>query len=327
MGTALTVEQIKLLARMAKRIVVVFDGDSAGSRAAEKAVPLAVEAGLFFAEADSDGRVAELPSGIDPDEFVRANGSDAFRALVAQARPMLDHLIQRASDDATIPGKASTAKRVAEVLAKVRNPLVRDLYVRDLAAKLAVPVSQVARMVREASNQSPRHSETIAEVVTPTAAPKRAPQPDELDALVLLVSQPRLAAGNEALRMLELLHDAGIREIYAAALETLRAGGRPDVPAWLDRAPLDIRDHVSAALMDGRYASLTTEEEAARAMAALLLKLERLRVDAELVLAHRQHREALARGDEVEARAISMREMELIRTKLGLANQSKGMTI
>jgi hypothetical protein len=61
-------------------------------------------------------------------------------------------------------------------------------------------------------------------------------------------------------------------------------------------------------------------------MRALALKLDRLRVDEELALAQRQHREALARGNEEEARAISMREMELIRTKLGLANQSKGMT-
>jgi DNA primase len=326
MGTALTVEQIKLLARMAKRIVVVFDGDSAGSRAAEKAVPLAVDAGLFFAEADSDGRVAEMPAGVDPDEFVRAQGAEAFRALVAQARPMLDHLIQRAADDATIPGKASTAKRVADVLAKVRNPLVRDLYVRDLAAKLAVPVAQIMRMVREAASHAPRNE--AATPMTPAEADpiRRVPQADELDALALLVAQPKLAACEEAQQIFELLRDPGIREIYGTALETLRAGGRADVPAWLDSGPADIHDHVSAALMDGRWAAVEAVDDAMRAMRALVLKLERLRVDSELALAQRQYREALARGNEEEARAISMREMELIRTKLGLANQSKGMT-
>ena len=328
MGTALTVEQIKLLARMAKRIVVVFDGDSAGSRAAEKAVPLAVDAGLFFAESDSDGRVAEMPAGVDPDEFVRAHGADAFRALVSAARPMLDHLIQRAADDATIPGKASTAKRVAEVLAKVRNPLVRDLYVRDLAAKLSVPVSQVMRMVRESTSHAPR-----TEVSSPTATSaaqdatvRRAPQADELDALALLVAQPKLATCPEAQQIYDLLRDPGIREIYGNALEALRAGGRADVPAWLDSGPTDIHDQVSAALMDGRWAAIEAVDDAMRAMRALVVKLDRLRVDSELALAQRQYREALARGNEEEARAISMREMELIRTKLGLANQSKGMT-
>ena len=328
MGTALTVEQIKLLARMAKRIVVVFDGDSAGSRAAEKAVPLAVDAGLFFAEADSDGRVAEMPAGVDPDEFVRAQGAEAFRTLVAQARPMLDHLIQRAADDATIPGKASTAKRVADVLAKVRNPLVRDLYVRDLAAKLSVPVAQVMRMVREATSHAPR-AEAAASVSTSAAEAspmRRAPQPDELDALALLVAQPKLATSPEAQQIFDLLRDPGIREIYGNALAALRAGGRADVPAWLDSGPTDIRDQVSAALMDGRWAAIEAVDDAMRAMRALVVKLERMRVDSELALAQRQYREALASGNEEEARAISMREMELIRTKLGLANQSKGMT-
>jgi len=301
---------------------VVFDGDSAGQRAAEKSVPVAVEAGLFFAEADADGRVAEMPPGIDPDEFVRERGPAAFRALLAQARPMLDHLIQRAADDATIPGKANTARRVAEVLAKVRNPLVRDLYVRDLAAKLSVPVQQVARMVREAAGRP-----APAQAAAPVAAPAEAPRPvlpaDELDALALLVSRPEVARSPHAGQVRELLRDPGLRRIYDAAFEALSTGGRPDVPAWLDSGPLEIREPVSAAVMDGRWDKVDVPEEAMRVLA---VKLERARVDEELALAQRQHREALARGNEEEARAISMREMALIRTKLGLASHDKGMT-
>jgi hypothetical protein len=96
-----------------------------------------------------------------------------------------------------------------------------------------------------------------------------------------------------------------------------------DVPSWLDNGPADIRERVSIALMDGRWSSIEAPEEAMR---AFLAKLEKMRVDAELALAQRQYREAIARGNEEEARAISIREMDLIRTKLGLANQSKGMT-
>jgi DNA primase len=321
MGTALTVEQVTQLGRMAKRIVVVFDGDNAGRRAAEKAVPVAVEAGLFFAEADADGRVAEMPPGLDPDDFVRKQGPEAFRALVEQARPMLDHLIQRAADDATIPGKANTAKRVAEVLAKVRNPLVRDLYVRELAAKLAVPVHQVARMVREASGAPTRGEAQPTAPASETA--RRSPQPDELDALVLLVTRPEVATSEHAQHVGDLLRDPGIQQIYGAALDALRAGGRADVPAWLDSGPADIREAVGQALMDGRWAKVEAPVEAMRALA---FKLDRLRVDEELALAQRQHREALARGNEEEARAISVREMELIKTKLGLANSSRGMS-
>jgi DNA primase len=317
MGTALTIEQVKLLSRAAKRIVIVFDGDAAGARAAEKAIPVAVEAGLFFAEADSDGRVAQMPAGVDPDDFVRAQGAEAFRALVEGARPMLDHLIQQAADDATIPGKADTAQRVVEVLAKVKNPLVRDLYLRELAAKLHVPMPQVVRMVRDAAAN--RHL-----APTPRPAPageiptaeEEAPR-DELAVFALLVSHPGLASTDDAARALDLLVDPGVRQVYRTALQALQAGERADVPAWLDACPSAIRASVGAAMMDGCWEKVETAEEALR---ALVSRLGRSRVEAEIALAERQHREALARGDEAEARAISMREMALIRTKLGLAN-------
>jgi DNA primase len=321
MGTALTSEQVKLLSRAAKRIVVVFDGDAAGTRAAEKAIPVAVEAGLFFADADADGRVAQMPTGVDPDDFVRAQGAQAFRALVEGARPMLDHLIQQAADDATIPGKADTARRVVEVLAKVRNPMVRDLYLRELAAKLRVPVPQVVRMVRDTAAE--RHLAPASrpapagEVATAAGEEQRDPPRDELAVFALLVSHPELASSGEATRALDLLADPGVGQVYRTALQALQAGERADVPAWLDACPSDIRASVGAAVMDGCWEKVEAAEEALR---ALVHRLGRSRVEAEIALAERQHREALARGDEAEARSISMREMELIRTKLGLAN-------
>jgi len=321
MGTALTSEQVKLLSRAAKRIVVVFDGDAAGARAAEKAIPIAVEAGLFFAEADADGRVAQMPAGVDPDDFVRAQGAEAFRALVERARPMLDHLIQQAADDATIPGKADTARRVVEVLAKVKNQLVRDLYMRELAAKLRVPVSQVMRMVRDTAAErrlapaSPPAS--AGDLPTAQAEVQRDPPRDELAVFALLVSHPELASTEQAGRVLDLLVDPGMRQVYRMALQALQAGQRADVPAWLDACPAEIRAAVGAAMMDGAWEKVETAEEALRAVVS---RLGRSRTEVEIVLAERQHREALARGDEAEARSISMREMDLIRSKLGLAN-------
>jgi DNA primase len=321
MGTALTSEQVKLLSRAAKRIVVVFDGDAAGARAAEKAIPIAVEAGLFFAEADADGRVAQMPAGVDPDDFVRAQGAEAFRALVERARPMLDHLIQQAADDATIPGKADTARRVVEVLAKVKNQLVRDLYMRELAAKLRVPVSQVMRMVRDTAVErrlapaSPPAS--AGDPPTAQAEVQRDPPRDELAVFALLVSHPELASTEQAGRVLDLLVDPGMRQVYRMALQALQAGQRADVPAWLDACPAEIRAAVGAAMMDGAWEKVETAEEALRAVVS---RLGRSRTEVEIALAERQHREALARGDEAEARSISMREMDLIRSKLGLAN-------
>ena len=318
MGTALTGEQVKLISRAAKRIVVVFDGDKAGARAAEKAIPVAVEAGLFFAEADADGRVAQMPAGVDPDDFVRTQGAEAFRALVEGARPMLDHLIQQAADDATIPGKAETARRVVEVLAKVKNPLVRDLYQRELAAKLGVPVPQVARMVRDAAFErraSGPQAGRAEQAAQP--GPTREPPRDEIELLTLLVNRPELATTDDAGRALELLIDPDVRQFCRLAVEAARRGERADVPSWLDVCPAETRAAIGTAVMDGRWDKVESLTEALR---ALVVRLERSRLEAEIALARRQREEALAKGDEEEARAISMREMELIRSKLGLVN-------
>jgi DNA primase len=318
MGTALTGEQVRLIGRAAKRIVVVFDGDKAGARAAEKAIPVAVEAGLFFAEADADGRVAQMPAGVDPDDFVRTQGAEAFRALVEGARPMLDHLIQQAADDATIPGKAETARRVVDVLAKVKNPLVRDLYQRELAAKLGVPVPQVARMVRDAAfdRRAPGPQLGRAEPTAPQP-PVREPVRDELELLTLLINRPELANTEDATRALDLLVDPDVRQFCRLAVEAAQRGERADVPAWLDACPAETRAAIGTAVMDGRWDKVENLTEALRALVA---RLERSRLEAEISLARRQREEALAKGDEEEARAISMREMELIRSKLGLVN-------
>ena len=270
---------------------------------------------------NDDGRVAQMPAGVDPDDFVRAQGAEAFRALVERARPMLDHLIQQAADDATIPGKADTARRVVEVLAKVKNQLVRDLYMRELAAKLRVPVSQVMRMVRDTAAErrlapaSPPAS--AGDLATAQAEVQRDPPRDELAVFALLVSHPELASTEQAGRVLDLLVDPGMRQVYRMALQALQAGQRADVPAWLDACPAEIRAAVGAAVMDGAWEKVETAEEALRAVVS---RLGRSRTEVEIALAERQHREALARGDEAEARSISMREMDLIRSKLGLAN-------
>lgn len=311
MGTALTVEQIQQLARIAKRIVVVFDGDEAGLRATEKSVTSAVEAGLFFAESDADARVVEMPEGMDPDDFVRARGADAFRSLVEQARPMLDYLIHRATQDATVPGRASAARRVMEVLAKVRNPLVRDLYVRELAAKLGVPVAHVTGMAQNSTAERPRSALPVVATVPPSIT--RTLPADEIDALALVAEHPELLSSPLASEVLGLLRDSEIHQVYATALTARQAEEPTQAPVWLDGAPADIREAIASALMDGRWARVEAPQDAMR---AVVRKLRRSEIDAELAEAQRQHREAIARGDEEQAKLIVAREMELIRRRL-----------
>jgi DNA primase len=306
MGTALTAEQVGLLARLAQRIVVVFDGDEAGQRAARKALPL-------FLEAETDGRVARMPAKVDPDDFVRSQGAEAFRLLVENARPVVDQFIDDAAreNDGAIPSRVQALELAAEVLVKVRNPMERDFYASRMADTFHIEKAQLLKAMRGAGAPTPRGAPAAA-TPAPTVTTKRTPPKEQLEAVVLLVSHPPLAALPEAQRILDLLVDPGVSHIYRIALDALRRGERADVPAWLDAAPADIRDAVGTALMTGGY---DAAEGAERALRALKTRLELSRVTAEIEQWKVEHKRALEQGDSQQAQAIWQREMELLRRK------------
>lgn len=319
MGTALTFEQIETLGRVAQRVVVVFDGDSAGERAARRVLPL-------FLDADVDGRIARMPAGMDPDDFIRKEGADAFRKLVAGAKPMMEEAIDALSReiDPTGPGQVAALEAAAELLAKVRNRTLREIYEGRAAVAFRLTPRQVQAAVRAAMNN---FAGAAARKPVPTAAPgdqpvrvfTRIPASVELEALVILVSRPELASLPEARRAYDLLVDESLRPLYRSALESIQtmASGKLDVSAWLEAGPADVRDVVARALMEGKYQE---GDGAGRAMRDVVRKLERTRLEYELKSISERQRAAAARGDEAEARALRLREFELIRTKQGLSD-------
>jgi DNA primase len=317
MGTALTEEQVGILGRIAKTVVVVFDGDTAGQRAAQKAVPV-------FVEADVDGYVARMPPGIDPDDFVKSEGPDAFRRLVEGARAMLDQFIQDSIQQAGIQGTITALETIAPMLVKVRNQTTRELYARQLGGVLGLTPQQVTRALRQAS-EGPKSGMAAAAAASPTApaaggpaaAPTR-PRPlpaEELHFLVLLASYPELGRTPDAARGGELLVDPAMRQLYRTAAEQVALTGRIDISAWLDSASPDVRNTISAALMDGSIARVV---DPTAAFSKLCAKLQLLRVDAEIAMNQRLQEEAQHRGDEAAVRAINVRGIELKRTKQGL---------
>ncbi|MEO5768762.1 MAG: DNA primase [Polyangia bacterium] len=338
MGTALTTEQVALLERLARRVVVVFDGDSAGKRASEKAVPL-------FVEADVDGRIARLPGGEDPDDFVRKNGLEAFQKLVEGARPMLDQFIQDAAKETSVPGRVAALDTVAQLLVKVRNPTTRELYARQLAVVLGLTNQQVGRALREAQERgqrTEREADRRRELTGPadpgstsdisgggaasrpgagaTALPAvpvaERPLPrDELELLALIATYPELCGTPDAARAGELLVDPGARQLFSGAREAIAETGRLDVPAWLDAGPADVRRSLSLAMMD---AGLSRADNPASKLRALSCRLELQRVEAEISMTARLMEQARNRGDATATQAMMVRGIELDKTKQGL---------
>jgi DNA primase len=113
-GTSLTPQQVSILARYAPEVIVNYDPDAAGQKAAKRSIELLLERGLTV-------RILGLPEGLDPDAFVRREGGDRYRALLEKAPYFWEHLIAEArrSDDLSRPEVKSRV--VGEIMTYVRS--------------------------------------------------------------------------------------------------------------------------------------------------------------------------------------------------------------
>ncbi len=147
LGTALTSEQLRLLARYSRNLIACFDGDAAGRKASMRALEVFLQAGLL-------GRGAFIPSGFDPDTLVRQRGAQAFSEVIEAAELLVDYFIkeQAAAAENSLEGRARAAERVAQVLSAVTNPFEFDLLARKAAGMLGVG-EEILR--REARKQRP----------------------------------------------------------------------------------------------------------------------------------------------------------------------------
>ncbi len=119
LGTAFTPEQAKLMGRFARQVVVNYDGDSAGVKAAQRAIDTLLKQ-------DFDIKVLVLPDGADPDDFVRSNGADRYNLVRGNAYPYLQFVLEQSVKERNLSlprQKADAIEEVLPLIASVRNPI------------------------------------------------------------------------------------------------------------------------------------------------------------------------------------------------------------
>ncbi|RMH08239.1 MAG: DNA primase [Nitrospirae bacterium] len=135
LGTALTRDHVALIRRFATTVVLVFDGDSAGSHAVLRALDLFVNSGMTV-------RVAILPEGYDPDTYVRTHGSQALHTLLeTQAVPLLDFAIEHSLQrhrHGTLDDRIRQVDDLLRIIMKADNVIMREEYTRSVAERLGI---------------------------------------------------------------------------------------------------------------------------------------------------------------------------------------------
>ena len=113
LGTALTPEQVKLLGRFARKVVVNYDGDKAGVQAAKKAIE------ILLAE-DLEVKILVLPDGADPDDFLKKSGASEYHRRRGEAQPHIQFVIDQAVGDRKLSNPADKEAAIDEVLPYIR---------------------------------------------------------------------------------------------------------------------------------------------------------------------------------------------------------------
>ena len=221
-GTALTEDHCRLLARFARQVVLLFDGDAAGSTAAMRALEVLLGTGL-------DARVVSLPSDHDPDTFVQEHGPDSLLKRTEKAQSVLDFYLEQLAqqhDFSSVEGKARTVERLKPLLAKPRDAVRRDLLLREVAERLSVD-EQSLRHDLQASMRRPQQPLKAVDEPSPAAVPD--PPRHEIEFVGLLLNFPQLIPETVREFAPDSLTDARIQTLCRALFDHHAHGKAIDI--------------------------------------------------------------------------------------------------
>ena len=178
LGTALTSEQARLMSRYTKRVIITYDADEAGQKAAVRAMGMLGEVGLEVS-------VLKIPDAKDPDEFIKKFGKDKFRSLIENSRSKFEYNMERILSKYNVEfpqEKINALADLVELISTFYSEVERDVYIQAVSKQLGVPfdgvkndvnrrVKQKAkRFVKEENQKAIRASQGFSDKVNPDYA-------------------------------------------------------------------------------------------------------------------------------------------------------------
>jgi DNA primase len=297
-GTSLTEQQVKLLNRFTRRIVVNYDPDTAGRAATERSLSILLEQGV-------EVRVLSLPGGKDPDSFIRGEGAAAYTKLLNEASPYVDYLISCASkmDLTSAEGKLRAVNFLMPYVQRIPDRILRSEWATRIAQQLRIEEPVLRESMRKAANERRSEVKARPELVG------RAGKPAERRLVQMLIEaedfRSQLAQELRAGNLHQGLETERILEVLVAACES---GDRPDAASLA--VTLEDRDRRLLFEIAFEAAGTPTWEEAESCLAVL----RRRRAEEELATVQRQiETQAAVAGSSVELRLLLERKQELRR--------------
>ncbi len=282
-GTALGEEHFRTMKNFASRIVLAYDGDSAGQKAAASVYQ-------WEKQHEVDVAVAKFPAGVDPAELAQTD-PEALRRAIAEAVPFLKFRLNRVLEAAKIDtpeSRARTAEQALPIIAEHPSNLVRDEYLREVADTLQLDLAMLRSRMEEVMRAPQKSVEDeapqrpIFQSRSRTANLQAMPRPG-IEALRTLINQPELIRTR-------LIGPHFVNDVQREAFEVIRSG--VSVVSAMD--DLQARDRDEAASLLGQLAILESEKEVSPAdVSAIISQLLRSAATEELKVVDRELREGV----------------------------------
>ena len=239
LGTAFTSEQVNLLARYTKEIVLTLDADAAGQKAIRRASELLAGSGLKV-------RVVSIPDGKDPDEYIKKNGADRFAALLQGAVSDIEYRLLTAAggiDTSSDDGRLKYISAAAEIVAQSDDMITRDIYIGRLSEKYGVSRTALTAKIDEIRKRNVRakKKKEISDIIRPKISkydinPERqksvkATAAEETLIAVLLKNPDFYVTAKEQLPPEKMVTSLN-RRIYETIISVLESGRNLDVSVF-----------------------------------------------------------------------------------------------
>ena len=152
LGTALTSEQARLMAKHTKQVLIAYDSDEAGQNATRKAIRMLSEVGL-------EVKVLNMEGAKDPDEYIKKYGADSFRALLDAGKTGFEFKLDatlRKYDVTTPDGKIKASRELCEYISEVHSGVEREVYIAITAKRLSLSEEGIKNDVASARKKKMR---------------------------------------------------------------------------------------------------------------------------------------------------------------------------
>lgn len=300
LGTSLTRHHVKLLARFTKQIIYLFDADEAGIRAAERAfefIDLAL--GAEPGSATIDLRVAAVPPGQDPADYVAAAGKKGMEELLGRSIPLIQFVIDRrleAHDISTPEGRSAALAQCASVLAALRGTLLAQDYTNYVADKLRTSYKVVEDAV---SHAKPAFIQQGDDAAPGPSLPESSHQMQDVriraqrEFVGLLAACPELRVKARGLLYKELFDDPMALRLVEIVLGSGESAGKElySHAASVDKEAADV--------LAGLVIAATQVEEADFIARQLLRKLKEFALERQIIVKKAQLHETDPKVDRI----------------------------